>query len=69
MQNILIYLDVLKSRSFDSDDLIKELPLDITFLFWHLSIQSNASEVGKLMIKDFKDVTLSDARQNLQLLF
>ena len=29
----------------------------------------NASEVGKIMVKDFKDLTLSEARDNLKLLF
>lgn len=55
LQNILIYLDVLKPRTFDAEDLNKDLPLDSTFVFWHLSAQKNAAEVGKLMVKDFKD--------------
>jgi hypothetical protein len=51
----LIYTDVLRPRLFDADDLTKDLPTDSTFVFWHLAAQKNASEVGKLMIKDFKD--------------
>ena len=65
----MIYLDVLRPRTFDADDLTKELPLDSTYLFWHLSAQRNASEVGKLMIKDFKDTALTHAFDNLKLLF
>jgi len=33
----MIYLDVLRPRTFDADDLGKELPLDSTYLFWHLA--------------------------------
>jgi hypothetical protein len=69
LQNVLIFLDVLKPRNFDSDDLTKELPLDSTYVFWHLAAQRNASEVGKLMIKDFKDQALSEAFSSLRLLF
>jgi hypothetical protein len=29
----MMYLNVLKPRSFDADDLLRELPRDITFSF------------------------------------
>jgi hypothetical protein len=69
LQNILIYTDVLKPRLFDADDLTKELPTDCTFVFWHLVAQKNASEVGKLMVKDFKDAAVSGAIENMRLMF
>lgn len=69
LQNILIYLDVLKPRTFDAEDLSRELPQDVTFVYCNQAALKNASETGKLMVKDFKDLPAADAFSNLQLMF
>ena len=66
LTNLIIYLDVLKPRTFDSEELNKELPLDVLLSFAFQNFEDKASENGKLMIKDIRDVRLSDALKIVQ---
>ena len=61
-----MYLDVMKPRAFDSEELIKELPLDTLLSFAFQQFEEKASENGKLMIKDIRDIKLNDAIKTVQ---
>ena len=61
-----MFLDVMKPRAFDSDELLKELPLDTLLSFVFQAFEEKASENGKLMIKDFRDIKVHDAIKSLQ---
>lgn len=58
--NLIMYLDVMKPRAFDSDELVKELPIDTLLSFAFQQFEEKASENGKLMIKDIRDIKLND---------
>ena len=64
--NLIMFLDVMKPRAFDSDELLKELPLDTLLSFVFQAFEEKASENGKLMIKDFRDIKVHDAIKSLQ---
>ena len=69
LTNILVFMDVMRPRNFDAQDLQRELPIDQTYIFWHANATQNCSEPNKLLIKDFKDEHLQEARENMAHLF
>ena len=54
MSNIRMYLDVLRPRSFEANDLTSEIPSDLAYYFCYNQYEANASEAGKLLVKDIK---------------
>jgi hypothetical protein len=69
LTNLIMYIDVTKPRAFDAEDLLKELPQEILIGFAYQSIEERASENGKVMIKDVRDLKLEDCLVNIQNLF
>ena len=71
LTNIVMYLDVLRPRNFDSLDLQTELPMDTTFAFCYDEFEVNATEANKLMIKDIRTTTVSmkSSKRNLEFMF
>jgi hypothetical protein len=57
--NFIMYVDVTRPRAFDADDLTKELPQDVMVGFLFQAIEEKASETGKVMVKDCRDLRLS----------
>jgi hypothetical protein len=53
LQNINIFLSVLKPRNFDADDLLREIPKDQTFSFAFELFILHTEDANKLTIKDF----------------
>ena len=49
-----MYLDVFKPRNFDAPDLTTEIPSELAYFFCFNNFEANASEAGKLLIKDIK---------------
>ena len=66
-----MYLDVLRPRNFDSNELLTELPTDVTYEFCYTEFESNAEVASKLVIKDIKASTasLKNGKRNLELMF
>ena len=54
LTNISMLLDVHRPRSFDSADLQTEIPGDVAFYFCYNMYEANASETGKILIRDIK---------------
>ena len=54
LTNIRMYLDVLRPRNFDATDLTTEIPSDTAYYFCYNKFEANASEAGKLLVKDVK---------------
>ena len=52
--NIRMYLDVFRPRNFDAPDLATEIPSDLAYYFCYNNFEANASEAGKLLIKDVR---------------
>ena len=74
VSNIRMYLDVLRPRSFEANDLTSEIPSDLAYYFCYNQYEVNASEVGKLLVKDIRGVSgewssLVQAQKNLTFLF
>lgn len=57
VNNIKMYLDVHRPRSFDASDLRTEITPDLAYYFCYSQYEANASEAGKLLIKDIKGST------------
>lgn len=67
-----MYLDVLRPRNFDAPDLTTEISSEIAYYFCYNKFETNASEAGKLLIKDVKMGTwanMAQAQTNLDFLF
>jgi hypothetical protein len=64
--NLIMYIDVMRPRAFDSEELLKELPLETLICFAFQQFEEKASENGKLMIKDFRDIKLNDAIKTVE---
>ena len=73
LTNLRMYLDVLRPRDFDAGDLQVEVPADTAFHFCYNMFESNASEVGKILIKDIKGLNsmagLAQTSCNLRFMF
>ena len=54
-----MYLDVMRPRNFDANDLQTELPGDVIFQFCYESFVENSQDASKLLIKDIKTVSTS----------
>ena len=54
LTNIKMYLDVHRPRNFDAVDLTTEVPADTAMYFCYNQYEANASEAGKILIKDVK---------------
>ena len=66
-------IDVHRPRNFDASDLQTEVPGDVAFYFCYNMYEANASETGKILIKDIKATNssagLSQICKNLAYLF
>ena len=71
LTNIVMYLDVLRPRNFESPELTTELPMDVTYEFCYTEFEANAQEASKLMIKDIRTTTagLRNCKRNLDIMF
>ena len=78
MTNIKMFLDVHRPRNFDAGDLRTEIPSELAFYFCYCLYEANASETGKILIKDIKGgaaagqqtwTTLEQSTTNLSFLF
>jgi hypothetical protein len=61
--NIRMYLDVLRPRNFDAPDLTTEISSEIAYYFCYNKFETNASEAGKLLVKDVKMGTWANMAQ------